>query len=180
MVLRKWPGSWAVCCFYLLSGVDKYGYALHEKSLDFLQPSCLYPLVFSVAKEVIFPMSDPRPQCSICGLNCLVPREVIYPCHTPPPPFCVPSCGTGPNLIASLPFLRDSVWMFLTALVVQKSFCQSPVSFQEEFLHMLLYFWCVDGEELSSALFYSAILVSPGIKNTLKKVIIILPFQYVW
>lgn len=85
MVLRKWPGSWAVRFFYLLSGVDKYVYALHEKSLGFLQPCCLYPLVFTVAKEIIFPVSDPRPQCPICGLNCLVPREVIYPCHTPTP-----------------------------------------------------------------------------------------------
>ena len=112
MVLRKWSGSWAVCCFYLFSGVDKYVYGLHEKSLGFLQPSFLHPLVFTVAKEVIFPVSDSRPQCPKCGLNCLVPMEVIYPCHTPAPPFCVPSRDTGPNLIASLPFLPDSVWMF--------------------------------------------------------------------
>lgn len=35
---------------------------------------------------------------------------------------------TGPDLIASLPFLPDCVWLFLTAWVVQKSFCQAPAS----------------------------------------------------
>ena len=34
-------------------------------------------------------------------------------------------------MIASLPFLPDSVWTFPTALVVLESFCQSPVVFSE-------------------------------------------------
>ena len=40
--------------------------------------------------------------------------------------------GTGPDLTASPPRLPDSMWIFLTALVVQESCCQSPVSFQWE------------------------------------------------
>ena len=105
MVLRKWSGSWAVCCFYLFSGVDKYVYGLHEKSLGFLQPSFLHPLVFTVAKEVIFPVSDSRPQCPKCGLNCLVPMEVIYPCHTPAPPLLcsLPGHRSQPDCFSSLP-----------------------------------------------------------------------------
>ena len=42
-------------------------------------------------------------------------------------------------------FLPDDVWIFLTALVVQESFCQFPVSFQWELFHMQMYFWCVCG-----------------------------------
>ena len=42
-------------------------------------------------------------------------------------------------------FLPDYVWIFLTALVVQESFCQFPVSFQWELFHMQMYFWCVCG-----------------------------------
>ena len=34
------------------------------------------------------------------------------------------------SLIASLPFLPNSMWIFYIVLVVQESFCQSPVSFQ--------------------------------------------------
>ena len=30
---------------------------------------------------------------------------------------------SGPSFISSLPFLLDSLWVFLTALFVQESFC---------------------------------------------------------
>lgn len=40
------------------------------------------------------------------------------------------SSDTGPNLITSLPFLPDAVWIFLTVLVVWEFFCHSPNSFQ--------------------------------------------------
>lgn len=33
------------------------------------------------------------------------------------------------NLMAFLPFSLDSMWIFLTALVIQESFCQTPFSF---------------------------------------------------
>ena len=37
------------------------------------------------------------------------------------------------------------MWIFLTALVVQASFCQFPVIFQGELFHVWIYFWCVHG-----------------------------------
>ena len=36
-----------------------------------------------------------------------------------------PPRDIGPNLITSLPFLPDSVWIFLIAFVVQEPLCQS-------------------------------------------------------
>lgn len=38
------------------------------------------------------------------------------------------SGGTGPKLTVSLSFLPGSMWSFLTALVVQESFSQFPIS----------------------------------------------------
>lgn len=68
----------------------------------------------------------------MCHSNCLLPREGLYLCK--PPPLLSPSpSGTGPDIIISLPFLPDFPWIFLTALVVQESSCQSPVSFQWDF-----------------------------------------------
>ena len=48
--------------------------------------------------------------------------------------------GPGSDLIISLPFLPDSLWVFLTALTVQDSFCLSPVGFQWELFNMQVYF----------------------------------------
>ena len=43
----------------------------------------------------------------------------------------MPPRGTSPDLIASLPFLLNSVWIFLAALVVQESFCSLQLVFSE-------------------------------------------------
>ena len=44
-----------------------------------------------------------------------------------------------------LPFLPNYMFIFLTALIVQKSSCQFPFSFQWELFQMYIYFWCVHG-----------------------------------
>ena len=71
------------------------------------------------------------------GLPCLGPHDCGIQCNSdlslpgrvssssPLPPR-----GTGSDLAASLPFLPSYMWIFLTALVAQKSFCHSLVSFQ--------------------------------------------------
>lgn len=56
--------------------------------------------------------------------------------HVMPLLFCVPHLGTDPNLITSLLFLSDYMWIFLAALVVPGSFCQFPVHFEWEVFHM--------------------------------------------
>ena len=63
-----------------------------------------------------------------CGVQCSsdnAPPQGVCPLPLNPPPR-----GTGSDLAASLPFLPSYVWIFLIALVAQKSFCQSLVSFQ--------------------------------------------------
>lgn len=47
--------------------------------------------------------------------------------------------------VASLPFLPDSAWIFLIALIVDECSCQSPVSFQSELFHVWMNFGCVCG-----------------------------------
>lgn len=37
---------------------------------------------------------------------------------------------TGPGLITFIPYLPYYMWDFLTALIVQESFFQSPISFK--------------------------------------------------
>ena len=67
-----------------------------------------------------------------------------------------PPRDTGPNLVTSLLFLRDSVWVFLTALLVQESFYQFPVRIVPHEDVFLMSLW----KEVSFMSSYSAILIS--------------------
>lgn len=84
--------------------------------------------------------------------------------HSPPvySPFSSKSSprDTSPDPIASLLFLPDYMYIFLTVLVIQVSFHQFPVSFQWDFSTCKMYFWCAYWGELSSASYYSVILIS--------------------
>ena len=54
--------------------------------------------------------------------------------------------GTGSVMIASIPFVFDSMYIFLTTLLEQGYFQQSPVSFQWKLFHMYVYSSCAHGE----------------------------------
>lgn len=76
------------------------------------------------------------------------------------PPF---SCefsrrGVGPDLIAFLPFLPDCLCIFLTALVVQESFCRFP-GFSEDCSTYRFIFDVFVGDD-GTLYSYSAILCS--------------------
>ena len=63
----------------------------------------------------------------ICGLQ-FTPKgspQVYFPLYSESSPK-----DKSPNLITFIPLLLNSVWVFLTALVIKESFCQFPVSFQ--------------------------------------------------
>ena len=65
--------------------------------------------------------------CSIFGSNHSLSRVDLHLCNL----FSSGNLprGTGQNLMASHPFLPDSMWIFLTALIVQESLYQTPISF---------------------------------------------------
>ena len=62
--------------------------------------------------------------CPICGLNCSFPRAGLCPCNLPFPLRILLVASSQPDHFF---FLPDYVGIFLTALVVQESFCQFSV-----------------------------------------------------
>lgn len=125
-VMGNWPESHivSICFLHLILGVSKPVHALQEQSW-FLKAFQLVPPIFKLAKETHQPVLM---GCPIYGYNHSFPREDLCPCN--PPPLCVPCQGPGPDLITSLSLLFNSLWKILTALLMQESFCQSPVSLQ--------------------------------------------------
>ena len=95
----------------------------------------LVPLAFQPAKGLVCPVSDPRTGVPNMWLNQLTPQG-RSPLMYSPFSFEFPPSRTGPDLITSFPFLPDSMWIFLTVLVVQKSFGKFPAKFQWELFHM--------------------------------------------
>ena len=95
----------------------------------------LVPAAFQPVKVAHVPWVGPQD----CG-----PQYVAWTAHSServsvhviPLLFCVPHLGTDTNLITSLLFLSDYMWIFLAALVVPGSFCQFPVHFEWELFHM--------------------------------------------
>lgn len=76
-----------------------------------------------------YPCWTPGLGSPICGWNSSLPRKALCPGNSPFPLSPLPEV-TVLDLITSLPFLPASVWIFLTALVVEESFCQSPMCLQ--------------------------------------------------
>lgn len=75
----------------------------------------LIPLALQPPKGDMFPLLDTRTEMpSIC----LEPFSPQNPCSCNLTPFLNLLLGTGPDLIASFPFLSDSMCNFLTALIV--------------------------------------------------------------
>ena len=119
---RNWPESWAVLNFFLclVSWISMCVHAFCEWRVGFLQPSCYFHWFSNQLRGLVFPASDPWAEMPNTRLELL------------PPP--------RGHLITASPFLCESVWILLTALVVQESFCQSPFCFQWEFLHRWMCF----------------------------------------
>ena len=65
---------------------------------------------------------------SVCGLTHSLPRLGDCSYNLSLPPSLVR--GTGLDPITLLAVLPNYVWIFLTAFIVQESFCQFPVNFQ--------------------------------------------------
>ena len=85
----------------------------------FLTARLLVPLVFKVAKGAHLP----RPAYAQCVAGTAPSPVRISVFFTPSLHSVSPSRGKRPNLITSLPFLPDSVWIFLLALVVEEPLC---------------------------------------------------------
>ena len=82
-----------------------------------------------LGKGLVFPCQTPGIGSTMCGSNYSLAKEDRRPCNLP----SVPSRGPDPNpMVIYLPFPLDSLWLFLTALVVQESFLLSLV-FSEDF-----------------------------------------------
>ena len=83
-------------------------------------------------------------------------QYVVYTAHFPwkiylqfPSSSASPPKGAGHNLIASLPFLPNSKWIFLIVLVVYESLCQPPSLFSRRIApHLDVLLMCVGGGEL--------------------------------
>ena len=78
-------------------------------------------------------------------------QSVVLTVHTPrrvclciPFPELAPK-DTGPLSDCFFLFLPNHTYIFITVLVVPESFCSFPVSFQWEFFHMQMYYWCIHG-----------------------------------
>lgn len=71
----------------------------------------------------------------ICGSNDSLSREDLWPCNLPLLLSPIPEAQ-----VASLPFLYNSMWSFLTTFTILKSFSQSPFSFQWQLFHMYYLF----------------------------------------
>ena len=104
-------------CILLLSGVQvSYG-----RSLSPIIPPTSHGSLSSLCQS-------PELWGPICGSNHLLLRAYLHPCISPS--HWIPSHQnrSWPDYFSS--YLPDSMWTFLTALVVQEFFCQSPAKFQ--------------------------------------------------
>ena len=107
-----------------VSAVRKHACVLHKCSLGFLQPYCQFHWFASQLRRFI-PLV-----VKSSGLGCTVYEWTV---SITPSSVSLPR-GTGPYVITSLPMCS----YFLTALVVEESFCQSSFFFQWELLHMYM------------------------------------------
>lgn len=108
--------------------------ALHNQSLCFLQPSYKSLWLSSQLWGLVFQMLDPRAGVLNMGHEPITPQGGSLSQQNPLL-FCVPCWAIGPELLL-LPSYRTPCGSFFTAMVVEKPFCQSPVSFQQELLHV--------------------------------------------
>ena len=91
-----------------------WAYVLREQSLSLLQPSCKSHWFSNQLRELVFLVLDPRAGVPNMWFKPLTPQGGS-PSPWYPSLLC-PWLGS-PNLIASPPFLPDSVWIFLYSLV---------------------------------------------------------------
>ena len=108
-------------------GERKYLCASHELML----PSALLlvPPAPQAAERACVPFVRTQDWGTHMRLELPTPQGRSPPVRSLPLSWSLPR-GPGSDLIVSFPFLPDSLWVFLTALTVQDSFCLSPVSFQ--------------------------------------------------
>ena len=85
--------------------------------------------------------------CSICGSNCLLPREDLLAWDILTFLLC-PLLGYQVLTIFLFPSHLLPCGCFFTALTVEEMYCQSKICFQWEWFHMN--FWCVHRVEVSS------------------------------
>lgn len=105
--------------------------ALQKWNLGFLQPSCSFHWFSSQLRRTHLSSVGSQSQASQYVAPTAHSLGRISACAISPPLFSLTSPGvTEEELISSLPFLPDFVWIFLTALTVQESFCSSLVCFQ--------------------------------------------------
>lgn len=104
--------------------------ALHKQSLGFLEPCCQSHWFSNQVREFIFLLLDPgtRTPNMWCAL---LTSHGRFTCN--PLPLL---CPLPRVLIASLPVLPNSKWVFLAALVVYEYLCQPPSLFSRELLHI--------------------------------------------
>lgn len=103
-----------------------------------VQASCSPPVSPTsppVSLGAHLPSAGSRTGGLICGLNRLLPREDFCLCNLPFPLGNPSGHRSSTDCFSFFPilFYED---LFFSALVVQESFCQFPVSFQQELYHM--------------------------------------------
>ena len=101
-----------------------------ELSWEISHETCVVP----VLQPTIFPVSNARTGALSVWLAPLVPH---WGCLSLNLFLWVSSLRHRPCLIFFfLPFIPDSVWIFLSALAIQESFCQYPVIFLQELFYL--------------------------------------------
>ena len=103
----------------LVSGVSQVCACTSLAESRFLTALLLVPLVFKVAKGTHLP----RPAYAQCVAGTAPSPVRISVFFTPSLHSVSSSRGKHPDLITSLPFLPDSVWIFLLALVAEEPLC---------------------------------------------------------
>lgn len=133
--LARVPGSFN-SFLYLVSGLSKRVPARHKSCLGFLLLLCQSHWFSNQLRRLDFLVLDHKAGVPHLWFKLLTPLvESVDPGI--PPPLCHllgTQVLTWFFLFLSYPTL--CLWMFLTILVVEDSFCQCPVCFQWELLYM--------------------------------------------
>ena len=129
---------------------------LHGWSLGFLQPSC-QSVVFKPTKGTCLPSAGWGAQYVVQTPPS--PGRICKPMISPSSSLSLPR-DVSLDLIASPPFLPDSLWIFLYSLGCQRVFLPVSSLFSVRiYFHVDVLLMCLWGE-VSSAPSYSTILIS--------------------
>lgn len=145
----SWGGCWkparilgsSICFLCFILEASKHVCGPSKQNLGFLQPCSQSHWFSNQLGKLILLVSDPRTEVANICFKLLIPQQGISQpvSSSVPPPRSV-----GLDLIASLPFLPDFMWIFLHSLGCKKSLPASfPFVFNENCSHIHVFLMCL-------------------------------------